>query len=332
MAILESGIYQHQMPTQNPFVASMHHLDYFPKGDANMRPVERTDENSGFNHKADWRMYHGENIPGFPAHPHRGFETVTIVTEGIVDHTDGLGSRGRYGHGDVQWMTAGSGLQHCEMFPLVNEDSSNTLELFQVWLSLDAAHRMVEPDYKMLWNEEIPKLKFGGAGSEVRVTLIAGELGGVSAIKPTKDSWASNPENRLSIQLIELDPGASYTLPKSSPTMNRSLYNYSTGTAEVEKQEFSRKHYMFLSTDENTEISNISDEVVKLLLLESEPIDEPIISYGPFVMTTEEEIRQAYADYQKTQFGGWPFSEFEVVHERSTGRFAEYPDGQVEKP
>lgn len=332
MAILESGIYQHQMPTQNPFVASMHHLDYFPEGDKNMRPVKFSEENSGFNHAADWRMYNGRNVPGFPAHPHRGFETITIVTEGIVDHTDGLGSRGRYGHGDVQWMTAGSGLQHCEMFPLINEDSPNSLELFQVWLSLDAAHRMVAPDYKMLWSDDIPKLKFGEAGSEIRVTLIAGELDGVSALKPTSDSWASDPRNKLSIQLIAMDPGSEYVLKESSPTINRSIYNYSNGTAEVEGQEFPRKHYMFLSTDESTKISNKSDKVVKMLLLESEPIDEPIISYGPFVMTTEEEIKQAYADYQQTQFGGWPFPEFEVVHDRSLDRFAEYPDGRVEKP
>jgi hypothetical protein len=89
---------------------------------------------------------------------------------------------------------------------------------------------------------------------------------------------------------------------------------------------------MFLSADEPTKVANESDSVVKLLLLESEPIDEPILAYGPFVMTTKEEIRQAYNDYQETQFGGWPFPEQEVAHDKDLGRFAEYPDGSVEKP
>ncbi len=332
MTILERGSYKHQMPTQNPFVASMHHLDHFPAGNGKLGPTEIKKENEGFDLSADWRMYYGKKVPGFPAHPHRGFETITIVKEGFVDHTDGLGSRGRYGQGDVQWMTAGKGLQHCEMFPLINEDKPNTMELFQVWLSLDHAHRMVEPDYKMLWNEEIPRISIGEKGKETRVTLIAGELKGIKAVRPTKDSWANNPGNRLSIQLIELDPDAEYKLPKASPTMNRSIYNYFDGVVLVEGKELRKKMYMFLKADEETKINNMSDSVIKLLLLESEPIDEPILAYGPFVMTTKEEIKQAYDDYQRTQFGGWPFSEQEVAHDKSMKRFAEYPDDSVERP
>ena len=332
MAILERGSYKHQMPTQNPFVASMHHLDFFPAGNGNLGPSSMKKENEGFDLSADWRMYYGRKVPGFPAHPHRGFETITIVTEGFVDHTDGLGSRGRYGQGDVQWMTAGSGLQHCEMFPLINDDKPNTMELFQVWLSLDHDHRMVEPDYKMLWNEDIPRISIGEKGRETRITLIAGEVDGIKAVEPTKNSWANNPINRLSIQLIEMDPGVEYELPVVSGTMNRSLYNYYDGVAMVEGKELRKKMYMFLSADEETIIENMSDSVIKLLLLESEPIEEPILAYGPFVMTTKEEIRQAYNDYQETQFGGWPFPDQEVAHDKSLGRFAEYPDGRVEKP
>ena len=331
MAIIKKGKFEHQMPTQNPFVICMHHLDYFPEGDENSNPKEIKRENEGFNQEGEWRMYYGKNVPGFPAHPHRGFETVTVVMEGIVDHTDGMGSRGRYGNGDVQWMTAGSGLQHCEMFPLVHDDKPNTLELFQVWLSLDSAHRMVEPDYKMLWSEDIPVITLGDE-HKVKITLVAGELYGKKAVSPTKDSWASNKDSNLSIQIIEMDAKASYTFPKTTKTMNRSIYHYHGNTALVENEELSRKEYIYLEADKDVTIKNPSNDKIKIFLLESEPINEPIIAYGPFVMTTKEEIKKAYDDYQRTQFGGWPFNEQEVAHDKNMGRFAEYPDGRVEKP
>lgn len=324
--IIKKGNFEHQMPTQNPFIVSMHHLDYFPKGNEELGP--KTTEGKDIN----WRMYYGKSIPGFPAHPHRGFETVTVVTKGVVDHTDGLGSKGRYADGDVQWMTAGKGLQHCEMFPLVKDDEENTLELFQVWLSLDQANRMVEPDYKMLWKEDIPVIVKGEKNKETRITLVAGELDNIKALKPTENSWANNPKNKLSIQLIELDPEAIYDIPKVSETLNRAIYHYSGGTLNVIDDILENREYMFLPGNEVTNLKNNSKQIVKLLLLESEPINEPILSHGPFVMTTKEEIQQAYTDYRATEFNGWPFNETGVVHDKSQPRFAEYPDGRIEKP
>ena len=121
--------------TMDPFLFCVHHLDNYPKGNDQLGPdVSLSGRNLGqdFTTKDGFRMYHGETVPGFPAHPHRGFETVTVVLKGLIDHSDSHGAAGRYGNGDVQWMTAGSGLQHAEMFPLLNQNGDNPLELFQI--------------------------------------------------------------------------------------------------------------------------------------------------------------------------------------------------------
>jgi redox-sensitive bicupin YhaK (pirin superfamily) len=100
---------------------------------------------SDFSARDGFSMYHGEPIPGFPGHPHRGFETVTLVRKGRIDHADSLGAAARFGGGDVQWLTAGKGIQHSEMFPLLNSDQPNPLELFQIWLNLPARTRWWSP-------------------------------------------------------------------------------------------------------------------------------------------------------------------------------------------
>ena len=148
--------------TLDPFIFCVHHRDAFPKGNDAMGPAtELTGRNIGqdFSGKEGWNMYHGKTIPGFPYHPHRGFETVTVVEEGVIDHTDSLGAAGRFSAGDTQWMTAGKGVLHSEMFPLLNTDKGNPLELFQIWLNLPKASKFVQPHFKMLWKEYIPVFK-----------------------------------------------------------------------------------------------------------------------------------------------------------------------------
>ena len=124
-------------------------------------------------------MYHGEAVPGFPAHPHRGFETVTIVRKGLIDHSDSLGAAARFGQGDVQWLTAGQGIVHAEMFPLLNEDRPNPVELFQIWLNLPARSKMAAPHFRMFWANQVPRLQVrDDAGRATDVAVIAGRLGG----------------------------------------------------------------------------------------------------------------------------------------------------------
>src|SRR5215813_3618843 len=139
--------------TADPFLFCVHHDDAYPKGNEAMGvdPPALVGRNMGsdFVVKDGFRMYHGEVVPGFPQHPHRGFETVTIARRGYIDHSDSLGAAARFGRGDVQWLTAGGGIVHSEMFPLLDRDRPNPLELFQIWLNLPAADKMVEPHFAM---------------------------------------------------------------------------------------------------------------------------------------------------------------------------------------
>ena len=333
--IIESGRLSNVFRCQNPFVITVYHQDLFPKGNGRLGPSVARQQRFGgdMDPAAPWRMYHGQFVPGFPAHPHRGFETITAVLRGTVDHTDGLGSRGRYADGDVQWMTAGRGLQHCEMFPLLDTEAENPLELFQIWLSLASDRRMVEPDYRMLWNETIPKLTFlDDSDRAVRVTLIAGQVRGVSAPPATRDSWASDPASHLAIQIIELAPGARWVIPPGPADLNRSLYFFQGETLRMDGQVFSEPSYAFVTGSEANRLENPGSASARILLLEAVPVDGEIIAQGPFVMSSPAEIRQAYADYQRTQFGGWPFASPEVWHAPDQVRFAEYPDGRIEYP
>ena len=137
--------------TKDPFLFCAFHEDTYPPGNTDLGPDPTllTGRNLGqdFQSKDGFRMYHGTVVPGFPAHPHRGFETVTIAQKGLVDHSDSLGAAGRFGNGDVQWMTAGKGVQHCEMFPLLNTSKNNPLLMFQIWINLPKAKKMCAPHF-----------------------------------------------------------------------------------------------------------------------------------------------------------------------------------------
>src|SRR4051812_3357834 len=181
--------------TPNPFLFCVHHHDRYPAGNEQLGPaasLSGRDLGQDFAGKDGWSMYHGEVVPGFPRHPHRGFETVTIVRQGLIDHSDSLGATARFGHGDVQWLTAGRGVEHSEMFPLTRPDKPNPLELFQIWLNLPASNKFSAPYFSMLWADSVPRVRITDeAGRATDVTLVAGALGEQAAPTPPPDSWAS---------------------------------------------------------------------------------------------------------------------------------------------
>lgn len=321
--------------TRDPFLFCVYHADAYPEGNGSYGPpnsLEGRNLGNDFIIKDGWRMYHGKSIPGFPVHPHRGFETVTVVRKGVVDHSDSLGGAGRYGHGDVQWMTAGKGVQHAEMFPLVNRDNPNPLELFQIWLNLPRKSKLVEPHYTMLWQEQIPVESFKDQeGRETQVEIVAGSLADSQAPDPAPDSWAADPANEVAIWYFRMEAGATWSLPPASKGINRTLYFFEGEHVLLNGKQVEAGNSVDLEAHQIMQMSNGKREG-RFLMLQGNPIQEPVVNYGPFVMNTEEEIRQTYKDYQETQFGGWPWPRPDMVHPEEKGRFALHTDGREEFP
>lgn len=322
-------------PTTDPFLFCVHHHDHYPRGNDQFGPdasLKGRNLGQDFTIKDGWRMYHGETIPGFPAHPHRGFETVTVVMEGFVDHSDSHGAAGRYGNGDVQWMTAGSGLQHCEMFPLLKKDQENPMELFQVWLNLPGKKKFADPHFAMLWAEKIPKyVKTDTEGKKTEINIVAGHIDDTVAPPPAPDSWAADPANEVAIWTIKMEAGAKWPIPVASSEARRTLYFYKGPEIRVAGFEVSPYNAIELLPEMEVIVENGYSEAY-FLLLQGIPIAEPVVQHGPFVMNTQDEIHQAFSDYRRTQFGGWPWSRYDHVHPREKGRFAKYADGKEDIP
>ena len=324
-----------QWPTADPFLFCVHHLDRYPEGNEQMGPaasLTNRDLGMDFAGVDGWRMYHGLTVPGFPQHPHRGFETVTFVRRGFVDHSDSLGATARFGRGDVQWLTAGKGVVHSEMFPLLERDADNPCELFQIWLNLPAADKMVEPYFTMLWDDDLPRHVVTDAGGRTtEITVIAGELVGLRPPPPPPDSWASRPDADLAIWHLVAEPGAQWSLPPASGSETvRTLYVFE-GAVQVGEHTVTAPTGVVLRTDDTVGIT-AGTGGAEALVLQGRPIGEPVAQHGPFVMNDRAGIEQAFADYRATGFGGWPWSADDPVHPRDAGRFARRPDGRVETP
>ncbi len=319
--------------TQDPFIFCAYHYDRYPAGNADLGPqasLAGRRIGQDFDPSKDWRMYHGRTVPGFPHHPHSGFETVTIAKKGLVDHADSLGAAGRFGNGDVQWMTAGKGVQHSEMFPLLNNKKGNELELFQLWLNLPAKSKKVDPHFAMLWSETIPIYQEKDANNrQVTMDIIAGSFAGIQAPDPAPNSWAADPENEVAIWTIHLEAGATLTIPAAKNAVNRSLYYYRGKTIAIADQQVKDQHIVDLPSNAAATIQN-GPEDSYLLFLQGKPIGEPVVQHGPFVATSQQGIVETMTAYQATEFGGWPWPRPDQVHERERGRFAKHIDGKLE--
>jgi redox-sensitive bicupin YhaK (pirin superfamily) len=233
------------------------------------------------------------------------------------------------------------------MFPLLHTDRPNPLELFQIWLNLPADSKMVEPHFTMFWSQDIPRHSFvDEAGRGTEVVVIAGDLplagksdgngnsqGGVARpLAPPPDSWGSRLHADLAMWTLRLEPGAQWTLPAAlGDGTRRKLYFFAGSRITVEGQVVPVGSSLEVRAGAAVVLTN-GDEPAELLMLQGRPIGEPVAQYGPFVMNTEQELRQAFEDYRRTEFGGWPWPEAGPVHGDDGDRFARHADGRMERP
>lgn len=336
-----------QWPAFDPFLFVAHHRDAYPQGDEQLGPaasLQGRHLGMDFDLIDGWNMYHGSVVPGFPQHPHRGFETITYVRRGLIDHSDSMGATARFGQGDTQWMTAGAGVVHAEMFPLVNPNEPNPLELFQIWLNLAQGDKMVEPYFTMNWAEQRATANRDEANGEAEVATIVGaaslsigdETIELEAPETPPNSWAARPEAQVMISHVRLSGEAQIVIaPASGPEVNRTIYVFDGGGLKVgasQGQQIVEGGVGATVKAERPLVVQASGSApVECLIMQGKPIGEPVAQYGPFVMNSRAEVAAAFDDYQRTGFGGWPWPRPDPVHDREAGRFARHADGTIEQ-
>ncbi|WP_422526807.1 pirin family protein [Serratia fonticola] len=233
---------------------------------------------------------------GVGQHPHRGFETVTIVYQGEVEHRDSTGSGGVIGPGDVQWMTAASGILHEEFHSKDFSQKGGTIEMVQLWVNLPAKDKMAAPGYQTLLNQDIPVVPLADNAGQVRV--IAGNYGG--------HAGPARTFSPINVWDMKLNAGHTTTLQvEEGHTLAVVMLH---GAILVNGEQIVRETQMVLLDRAGDAITLEANGDVSLLVLSGEPIDEPIVGYGPFVMNNEVEIQQAFRDFNSGQFGAMPLT------------------------
>lgn len=200
-------------------------------------------------------------------------------------------------------MTSGRGIQHAEMFPLINTDAPNPFEIIQIWFNLPQDKKMTNPAYKMIWNENIKHIPLSKEAPDTNfLKLIVGSYDNHQAHAYNKDSWANNQHNYVNIWEIQLDKGRTFTMPALPDQIKVQLY-VMCGSLEVDT--FSIQNNQLLIYTSDSETTFIAQDHTTFMVFTGRPINEPIRAYGPFVMNTDAEILEAYRDFQLTEFGGW---------------------------
>lgn len=314
---------------EDPFLFASHHFDNYPKGNELQAPpreeVMRKDIGNDYCPVFGYRMYTGKVTPGFTHHPHWGYETITLVSRGYVDHFDNMGNQGRYGYGDMQWITAGSRYHHCEMYPLAHQDRENPQMVTQIMLNLPLSEKNTPVEVHTVWKENIPVCE----GNGYTVTLIAGEYGGLKADIPSKRSWAYNPSHHVRILKIDMQPGSVFALEKT-PAKSRNLY-ITEGPAKVNGRDYKAGTRLKLKPDFDIEVE-MGDRESEVWVLEADPIGEKQVQWGPAVLGTDAEVRKANNEIREKEMEGWTWEYLNQKQPLGTERFYKSADGTEERP
>jgi redox-sensitive bicupin YhaK (pirin superfamily) len=217
------------------------------------------------------------------------------------------------------------------MFPLVHKDTPNPTELFQIWINLAADKKMCKPHFVMNWAEDQPTASFGADKAQTHLRVVGGELAGLKAPPPPPESWAATPANEVVIATLRMDPGAQWTMPKASAGIGRTLYFFAGDALKVAGVPQNQHAALTVQPDVDLPLEAGANGA-EILLLQGKPINEPVVQHGPFVLNTERQLSDAFRDYQRTEFGGWTFETDFPTHPREAKRFAEMPDGTIERP
>ena len=282
--------------TQDPFLFCVYHKDDYPKGNDELGPAASLAGRylgQDFVIKDGWRMYHGHKVPGFPSHPHRGFEPITLLFKGEQLHRDSLGNEMLVKAGDVQWTTAGRGIIHAEGPSKSFVERGGDLEGIQLWLNLPAKDKMMPAAYQHLKSEDIPIVKNNDGSMTLKV--IAGTQGEANGLIQTQTD----------VNVFTVHASESGQMTVTLPKQHQSLVYLLDGEVLVNNKEQLKKGalQMFTFNTDGEAIELKAAVESTLLILSGEPIEEEVTQYGPYVMNTQTEIMEAMRDFQQGKMG-----------------------------
>lgn len=328
--ILRDQLADGHWDTEDPFLFASHHHDEYPAGNAQQAPP--FDQINGRNLGRDYQrfygfsMYNGKVVPGFPLHAHWGYETVTVPTVGYVDHHDCLGNEGRFGFGDVQWLSAGSRYQHCEMYPLAFDDRPNPHTVTQIMLNLPLAAKNTPVTLQNVWAEQVPT----ATGDGWEASVYAGSYQGVASAAPPSRSWAADPAHHVLIVRFTLQPGAKLPFTPTAAA-HRNLYLVEGAGAALDGRPVKNHSRLKVRPDAAFAFVN-GDQASELWLLEGDPIGEKMSVFGPVVLGTDAEVRQALQEIRDRELSDWPWPVVNLAEPKGTPRRLRRADGSEEHP
>ena len=314
----------------DPFTFISHHHDNYPKGNAQMAPpldlIRGRNLGRDYQERFGFRMYHGRVVPGFPMHAHWGYETVTIAEKGFVDHFDTEGNHGRFGNGDMQWTLASSRYEHCEMYPLLDQENDNPVHITQIAINLPLDRKNKDNIVNNVWSEKIPVME----NDSCKVTLYCGEYEGGSIYSPNPGSWACK-DNGIRIMKVEIKPNAVFSLEQLPEGINRNVFFVEGKEAAMDGTKI-RPYLRFKMKPSTSTVITNGDTEAEFWILEGRPIDEKQAMFGPVILKDLDEVRKGMDEIRINEFQEWEWGVMDKTNPIDTPRQLCRKDGTIETP